>query len=85
MKRPRRNDPCPCGSGKKYKRCCLERDVALPVPNPEPRSPAERRRVRVSTGLFLTMVDVIAPGSLDRVVSGELAVPPRTERRKEDE
>lgn len=19
-----RNDPCPCGSGKKYKRCCLE-------------------------------------------------------------
>jgi SWIM/SEC-C metal-binding protein len=19
---PRRNDPCPCGSGKKYKRCC---------------------------------------------------------------
>jgi hypothetical protein len=21
-----RNDPCPCGSGKKYKRCCLEHD-----------------------------------------------------------
>ncbi len=21
-----RNDPCPCGSGKKYKKCCLERD-----------------------------------------------------------
>jgi len=20
-----RNDPCPCGSGKKYKRCCLEK------------------------------------------------------------
>jgi len=20
-----RNEPCPCGSGKKYKRCCLER------------------------------------------------------------
>ena len=20
-----RNDPCPCGSGKKYKRCCLRR------------------------------------------------------------
>lgn len=19
---PERNDPCPCGSGKKYKRCC---------------------------------------------------------------
>ena len=21
-----RNDPCPCGSGKKYKKCCLERE-----------------------------------------------------------
>lgn len=21
-----RNDPCPCGSGKKYKQCCMERD-----------------------------------------------------------
>lgn len=20
-----RNEPCPCGSGKKFKRCCLER------------------------------------------------------------
>jgi len=20
-----RNDPCPCGSGKKYKRCCMEK------------------------------------------------------------
>ena len=23
MKRIKRNDPCPCGSGKKYKKCCL--------------------------------------------------------------
>lgn len=22
-----RNDPCPCGSGKKYKKCCLEKDL----------------------------------------------------------
>lgn len=21
-----RNDPCPCGSGRKYKQCCLARD-----------------------------------------------------------
>jgi len=28
--RPGRNDPCPCGSGKKFKKCCLEK----------PRSPA---------------------------------------------
>lgn len=24
MKKPGRNDPCPCGSGKKYKQCCLK-------------------------------------------------------------
>jgi ABC-type cobalt transport system substrate-binding protein len=24
----RRNDPCPCGSGKKYKRCCLGRETS---------------------------------------------------------
>ena len=23
-----RNDPCPCGSGKKYKNCCLDKDMA---------------------------------------------------------
>ena len=26
MQQVGRNDPCPCGSGKKYKRCCLARD-----------------------------------------------------------
>jgi len=25
---PGRNAPCPCGSGKKYKQCCLEKDEA---------------------------------------------------------
>jgi tetratricopeptide (TPR) repeat protein len=28
MPTPGRNDPCPCGSGKKYKRCCLDTDQA---------------------------------------------------------
>jgi tetratricopeptide (TPR) repeat protein len=28
MTRTGRNDPCPCGSGKKYKRCCQEKDEA---------------------------------------------------------
>ena len=25
---PGRNDPCPCGSGKKYKKCCMGTDAA---------------------------------------------------------
>jgi SEC-C motif len=27
-----RNDPCPCGSGKKYKKCCLETAPAIAAP-----------------------------------------------------
>ena len=26
-----RNDPCPCGSGKKYKKCCMNKDQDRPV------------------------------------------------------
>ena len=32
-KKPRRNDPCPCGSGKKYKKCCLNTDNFDPLLN----------------------------------------------------
>mgnify|MGYP001563921024 CR=1 FL=1 len=31
MAKTGRNDPCPCGSGQKYKRCCLPRDDAADV------------------------------------------------------
>jgi len=43
MAKPGRNDPCPCGSGKKYKRCCLEKDEAAVrklAPAPLPRGAA---------------------------------------------
>lgn len=29
IKIPNRNDPCTCGSGKKYKNCCMEIDNKL--------------------------------------------------------
>jgi methionyl aminopeptidase len=31
MKKPGRNDPCPCGSGKKYKNCCLIKKEAAGI------------------------------------------------------
>jgi len=31
-----RNDPCPCGSGKKYKHCCLPKQVAAHRPRLSP-------------------------------------------------
>ncbi len=44
MQKTGRNDPCPCGSGKKYKQCCLPKDAAaasppLPTPTPKPIHP----------------------------------------------
>jgi|ETNmetMinimDraft_26_1059896.scaffolds.fasta_scaffold06009_5 tetratricopeptide (TPR) repeat protein len=30
--KPGRNDPCPCGSGKKYKKCCLRHADLAPGP-----------------------------------------------------
>lgn len=32
MSKIRRNDPCPCGSGEKYKNCCLSIDYAKQRP-----------------------------------------------------
>ncbi|MGH9839063.1 MAG: YecA family protein [Blastocatellia bacterium] len=47
-----RNDPCPCGSGKKYKKCCLAKDeeakgketAASPVSAATPALPARKER-----------------------------------------
>jgi hypothetical protein len=35
MAKPGRNDPCPCGSGKKYKQCCLGQERPLLTRLPE--------------------------------------------------
>jgi hypothetical protein len=34
-----RNEPCPCGSGRKYKRCCLERARTDAVRDPAGEDP----------------------------------------------
>ena len=43
-----RNDPCPCGSSKKYKQCCLAKDeAAARAAAPPPPEPSPRRAGRV--------------------------------------
>lgn len=45
MAKVQRNDPCPCGSGKKYKQCCLAKDKSVGA------SRANRRRgVQIALG-----------------------------------
>ena len=44
MAKTGRNDPCPCGSGKKDKKCCLTKDEdAAAALRPPPPPPAPRR------------------------------------------
>src|ERR1700721_2723068 len=56
-----RNDPCPCGSGKKYKKCCGQTGVeplseraspqAVDQPRPRPQ-PVSGVEIRELVGLF---------------------------------
>jgi methionyl aminopeptidase len=41
-----RNAPCPCGSGKKYKHCCLNKPALAP---PDGQQYARRHRIRIKT------------------------------------
>jgi len=42
-----RNDPCPCGSGKKYKHCCMRKgQEQTPAPSGEKAPPQKKRRRR---------------------------------------
>jgi hypothetical protein len=45
MKKPTRNDPCPCGSGKKYKKCCLPAEQTQTVEHAGDRSEAVPRAI----------------------------------------
>ncbi len=61
-----RNQPCPCGSGKKYKRCCWERDRNARVdvvPEAEPCS--DLFDIVELDRLSNSVVDLVNEGRLD--------------------
>ena len=60
MTGPGRNDPCPCGSGRKYKRCCLPADSRRP-----PFTVDERRSALAKLDAF-----VAGPEWLDELDEG---------------
>jgi tetratricopeptide (TPR) repeat protein len=75
MAKINRNAPCPCGSGKKYKRCCLSQDqaaavlrrqqAALEEPSPLPPSVAFVDDDDNLEQLSNSVVDLIDEGRLD--------------------
>ncbi len=46
MKKPSRSDPCPCGSGKKYKKCCLNNPT---VTTHKPQQQTKLRQIIIKT------------------------------------
>ena len=57
MAKPGRNDPCPCGSGNKYKKCCLAKDEAV---EREQLAKAEARRAESAAAHRSPLGDVKA-------------------------
>ncbi|HSV93917.1 MAG TPA: type I methionyl aminopeptidase [Desulfobacterales bacterium] len=66
-----RNDPCPCGSGLKFKKCCAEKAEAAPAPDLA-EVYARKHRIRVKTAadiealrragaLVVATLDMVAP------------------------
>jgi hypothetical protein len=55
-----RNDPCPCGSGKKYKKCCLDRAAIQLVLTPALFSEADRASILNKLRVFADRPDQVA-------------------------
>ena len=65
-----RNDVCPCGSGKKYKKCHLQADEAAAAPPAGPPDPMER----VQAGW--RMFEQRRPGAAEKEFRAALAIEP---------
>lgn len=54
MSTPERNAPCPCGSGKKYKQCCINQA------RPKPLVPLKMRQIVVTSQQKTPLADVVS-------------------------
>jgi tetratricopeptide (TPR) repeat protein len=62
MAKTGRNDPCPCGSGKKYKLCCLAKDDAAAWASAEAKQAASAERAKT---FFHDLEEQLEDGDLD--------------------
>lgn len=81
-----RNDPCPCGSGKKYKKCCLARDEALVRRSAVPRQArtderAERASSITGDASGAAPDDTGSFDSGDSSAETETELPPEVQRK----
>ena len=65
-----RNDPCRCGSGKKYKKCCQARDQASPATAAQPLDVPPMRLVEDDVDVLSnSVVDLIAERRFDEALA----------------
>ena len=75
-----RNDPCPCGSGKKYKHCCRERaEAQTRMPSPVQGAPdapvhtPHRADTREDTAVWVeSELDRASNAVIDQIRAGQL-------------
>jgi hypothetical protein len=68
-----RNQPCPCGSGKKYKQCCLNADEAARLAaRPPPAALQPAGTVNFGSYTEVARLDHLSNGTLDLINAGRL-------------
>jgi tetratricopeptide (TPR) repeat protein len=75
MSKPGRNDSCPCGSGKKYKRCCLPAELQAKRLEASQRAPPFAPSPRLPSGWVLDDedgLDELSNRAVDLIHAGRL-------------
>ncbi len=67
-----RNQPCPCGSGKKYKQCCLASDEAARVAALPPPTLQAAGQTTFGSYEEIERLDRLSNGALDLIHAGRL-------------
>lgn len=68
-----RNAPCPCGSGKKFKRCCADRHDTAQRPTPTPSLPEPAPSKAARQRVFMRAIDGILAHSRQLLTRGGAA------------
>ena len=74
-----RNASCPCGSGKKYKRCCLQKDEAGGIDARKPVAPKKIKQPKIGANQFTNSMfieddlDLLSNSVVDLIKDGKFA------------
>jgi len=53
------NDPCPCGSGKKYKKCCMNKATTATPPRPASQKKTQKEKAKSPRKIYQLRIDLM--------------------------